>query len=164
MISVIVATSKNGAIGHGNKIPWHLPRDLKHFSAKTKGNTVLMGQKTFESILGYLGKPLPDRKTVILTLDKTFKAPEGCRVFHSVEEALTATKDENVFVSGGGQIYKLLLPYADRLLLTLIDIEIEGDTFFTFDKKDWNLVSEEFQPKDEKNKLDCTFYEYERKR
>ncbi len=162
MISIIVGTSENGVIGHGNEIPWYLPRDLKHFASKTKGHTTLMGRKTFESILKRLGHPLPERKSVILTRQKDFTA-EGCTVVHSWEEAMAATKGEEVFVSGGSDIYKLALPYTDKIILTVIHTTVEGDTFFEFDKSQWKVVSEEFCPKDEKNQFDCTFYEYDRK-
>ncbi|MEK7390782.1 MAG: dihydrofolate reductase [Patescibacteria group bacterium] len=164
MISIIVGTSKNEVIGHGNEIPWHLPRDLKHFAAVTKGHTVLMGRKTYESIVKRLGHPLPERKNVVMARQKeNFTAP-GCTVVHSLDEAMKATEGENVFVSGGGEIYKLTLPRADKIILTVIDTVAEGDTFFRFNKDDWNLISEEFHAKDEKNKFDCTFYEYERKK
>ncbi len=163
MISIIVATSKNGVIGHANEIPWHLPRDLKHFSSTTKGHTVLMGRKTYESILKSLGKPLPERKNIILTTQKDFQA-SGCVVIHSWDEAAKIAEGEDVFVIGGAEVYKLALPFTDRLMLTVIDTVADGDVYFTFDKDEWNLISEEFHQKDEKNKFDCTFYTYERKK
>src|SRR3989344_9411197 len=98
MISIIVGTSKNSVIGHLNEIPWYLPRDLKHFAAKTTGHTTLMGRKTYESIIKRLGHPLPNRKSVILTTQKDFIAPE-CTIVHSWDEAMEATKGEEVFVS-----------------------------------------------------------------
>ncbi|MES2213731.1 MAG: dihydrofolate reductase [Patescibacteria group bacterium] len=162
MISIIVATSKNSVIGNKGEIPWYLPRDLKHFASKTRGNTTLMGRKTFESIIKRLGHPLPDRKSIILTTQKDFSYP-GCTVVHSWDEAMKTTKGEEVFVSGGSDIYRLALPHADRLVLTVVDVVVEGDTFFHFNKDEWNLVSEEFQGKDEKNPFDCTFYEYTKK-
>lgn len=163
MISIIVATSKNGVIGNKGEIPWYLPVDLKHFASKTKGHTTLMGRKTFESIIKKLGHPLPDRKTVILTNQENFLA-DNCVVVHSWPEAMEKTVDEEVFVSGGSEIYKLALPYADKLLLTTVDTEATGDTFFCFNKDEWNLISEELHPKDEKNPLNCTFYEYEKRK
>ena len=163
MISIIVATSKNGVIGHLNKIPWYLQRDLKHFKDVTTGHTTLMGRKTYESILQRLGHPLPNRKNVIITTQKDFMAP-GCIVVHSWDEAMTATIGEEVFVSGGSDIYKLALPHTDRLILTEVDVEIEGDTFFNFNKNEWVMTKKEFHSKDEKNEFDCTFYEYERKK
>lgn len=163
MISIIVATSKNGVIGNAGQIPWYLPIDLKHFASKTRGNTTLMGRKTFESIIKKLGHPLPDRRSVILTNQKDFVAPE-CTVVHSWNEAMKSTKGEEVFVSGGSEIYKLALPYADKLFLTVVDTEVDGDTFFNFNKNEWNLVSEELHEKDEKNPLNCTFYEYEKRK
>lgn len=163
MISIIVATSKNSVIGKDGEIPWYLPVDLKHFASKTKGNTVLMGRKTHESIIKRLGHPLPDRKSIILTTQKDFDAP-GCTVVNTWDEAMKATVGENIFVSGGAEIYKLALPYADKLILTLVDTEIEGDTFFSFNKDEWNLLSEEPHSKDDKNKFDYTFYEYEKQK
>jgi|SRR3989344_693397 len=163
MISIVVGTSKNGVIGHGNEIPWYLPRDLKHFAATTKGHTVLMGRKTYESIVKRLGHPLPDRKNVVLTKQENFTTP-GVTVIHSWKGALDISKNEDIFVIGGSEIYKIALPNTDRLILTVINTVVDGDAFFTFNKDEWNLISEEFQAKDEKNKFDCTFYTYERKK
>lgn len=161
MIALIVATSENGVIGNKNSIPWYLPCDLKHFAQKTTGHTVLMGRKTFESILARLGKPLPNRKNIVLTTQPHY-APEGALVVHSWEEAVEKTKGEDVYVAGGAEIYKLTLPHADTLFLTVVHAEIPGDTFFTFTKNEWREVAKEFHPKDEKNEFDCTFYSYER--
>jgi dihydrofolate reductase len=163
MISIIVATSESGVIGHGNSIPWYVPRDLKHFKELTTGNTCLMGRKTYESIVKRLGHPLPNRKNVILTNQKDFQAPD-CTVVHSWAEALAATKAENVFVSGGAEVYKLALPYTDRIYHTVIHTTCEGDAFFEFNQAEWNEVKKEFHPSDEKNQFDCTFFEYEKKR
>ena len=163
MISIIVATSKNSVIGKNGEIPWYMPIDLKHFASITRGNTVLMGRKTFESITKRLGHPLPDRKTVVLTNQKDFTAPE-CTVVHSWEEAIEATKNENVFVCGGENIYKLALPHTDKLILTLVDTVVDGDTFFHFNPNEWKVLSEEPHTKDEKNKFDCIFYEYEKRK
>lgn len=163
MISIIVATSKNGVIGHLNKLPWYLPRDLKHFASLTTGHTALMGRKTYESIINRLGHPLPNRKNVILTNQKNFQAP-GCTVVNSWEEAMEQTAGEEVFVSGGAEIYKIALPHTDRIYLTLVDMISDGDVFFEFDESKWQAVSEEFHAKDEKNPYDCTFITYDRKK
>src|SRR4051812_26269051 len=110
MISIIVAASDNNIIGHLNKLPWYLPRDLKKFKENTVGHTTLMGRKTFDSIMTRLGHPLPDRKTVIITRQKDFVAPPECIVVGSWEEAMEKTRGEEVFVSGGAEIYKMALP------------------------------------------------------
>lgn len=128
--SLIAAVAKNNCIGVKNKIPWNIPEDFKYFKATTMGKTCLMGQATFESILGYLGKPLPGRQTVVVTFDKNFKAPEGVRIFYSLDEAFEKLKDEDVFVCGGASIYKQTIDRVDNLYITLVDMEPDGDVFF----------------------------------
>jgi dihydrofolate reductase len=162
MLALIVATSENNVIGSLGEIPWYVPRDLKHFKDLTTGHTCLMGRKTYESIIKRLGKPLPNRKNVILTTQKNFEAPD-CTVVHSWDEAMKVTKGEDVFVTGGSEIYKLALPLVDKIYHTVIHTTCDGDTFFSFYTNQWNLINKEFHPKDEKNQFDCTFYEYERK-
>ncbi|MCK9361232.1 dihydrofolate reductase [Patescibacteria group bacterium] len=164
MLSMIVAASENDVIGKANALPWHLPRDLKNFKEVTTGNTVVMGRKTFESIFARLGKPLPNRKNVIVTQQPDFQAPE-CVVVHSLEEALEKTKGENVFVIGGEAVYRLALPMTDRLHLTRVHTSVDGDVKLpTINFSEWNLISEERWPKDEKNEFDATYQVYERKR
>jgi dihydrofolate reductase len=128
--SLIAAVAKNNCIGKNNKIPWNVPEDFQYFKKTTLGKTCLMGQKTFESILGYLGKPLPGRQTVVITLDTNFKAPEGVRVFYSLDQAWEALQNEDVFVCGGASIYKQTINRADTLYITWIDQEPDGDVFF----------------------------------
>jgi dihydrofolate reductase len=128
--SLIAAVAKNNCIGKNNKIPWNVPEDFQYFKKTTLGKTCLMGQKTFESILGYLGKPLPGRQTVVITLDTTFQPPEGVRVFYSLDQAWEALKNEDVFVCGGASIYKQTLDRVDQLYITWIDQEPDGDVFF----------------------------------
>lgn len=128
MISIIVAVGKNRAIGRNNKLLWDIPEDMEHFREVTTGHTVIMGEKTFRSI----GRPLPNRKNIVVTLDNNFKA-EGCEISHSLNDVLEGYKnsDEEVFVIGGGMIYKLSLPYADKLYLTVVDdAPQDADTFF----------------------------------
>lgn len=126
MINLIVAVSRNGQIGIDNQLPWHIKEDLQHFKAITSGSTIVMGRKTFESI----GRPLPNRKNVVLTRDTSFKR-EGIHVIHSVDDVLQlSVQEDNLFIIGGGEIYTLLLPYADKLYITLVDIDIDGDTDF----------------------------------
>ncbi len=128
-ISLIVAISKNLAIGKGNKLLWYIPADLKRFRQITAGHAVIMGKKTFESI----GKPLPNRTNIIVTRDEKFEQP-GCIIAHSVDEALYKAKNlekQEIFIIGGGQIFEQTLHLADKLYLTIIDQEVtDADTFF----------------------------------
>lgn len=125
-MNLIVAVSRNGQIGVSNELPWHIKEDLQYFKKLTTGSTVIMGRKTFESI----GRPLPNRKNVVLTRDTSFTA-SGIEVVHSVETLLSYIKeDNNVFIIGGGEVYSLLLSYANKLYITLVDIDIDGDTAF----------------------------------
>src|SRR5687767_855649 len=113
-ISLIAALDRNRVIGKDNQLPWHLPADLKHFKALTLGKPILMGRKTYLSI----GKPLPERTSIILTHDKTFRAPAGCLVAHSLAEALQQVKNTNeVMVIGGAKLFEQTLPIAKRLYL-----------------------------------------------
>ena len=126
MIKIIAAVSKNLKIGKDNQLPWHISEDLKYFRKTTNGQAVLMGRKTFESI----GRPLPNRRNIVLTRNVDFNE-EGVEVVHTLEEALALCKTlDQVFIIGGGQIYSAFLPYADELYLTLVDKEIDGDTDF----------------------------------
>lgn len=163
MISIIVAVSKNGVIGKNNEIPWYLPDDLKHFAKITTGHTVVMGRKTFESIVKRIGKPLPNRKNIILTSQKDFQAPD-CVVKSSVSEVLEIIpKDEEVFIIGGVKVYEDFLPFADKLYITEVDIDSDGDIKFPeYKKEDWIEISSEDHKKDEKNDYDFTFKIYKK--
>lgn len=126
MISLISAMGRNRVIGINNALPWRLPADLKHFKQVTLGKPVLMGRKTYESI----GKPLPGRTNIIISSGRHYQAP-GCIVVHSIEAALAAAGDHaEVMVIGGASFYQQLLPRADRLYLTLIDEDFDGDAWF----------------------------------
>jgi dihydrofolate reductase len=127
MISMICAIGKNREIGFQNKLLWDIPEDMAHFKTITSGHTVIMGDKTYQSI----GRPLPNRKNIVVTLNKDLQAP-GCEVRFDLEKVLQEYKKsaEEVFVIGGGMIYKLSLPMADKLYLTLVDDAPEADTFF----------------------------------
>ncbi|MEK7473119.1 MAG: dihydrofolate reductase [Patescibacteria group bacterium] len=165
MISIVVAASDNDVIGRLNALPWYLSRDLKKFKELTTGHAVLMGRKTFDSIMTRLSHPLPNRKNVIITRQKDFVAPPECVVVGSWEEAMEETKGEEVFVSGGEAIYRMALPYADRLYLTRVHTHSDGDIRFPdIDFSDWSLVHQEEWPKDEKNEHDATYQIYERRR
>ena len=140
IISLIAAMGRNRVIGKDNSLPWKLPEDMKRFKELTLGKPVIMGRKTFESI----GKPLPNRKNIILTRYKNYKAKE-CIVVHSVEEALKTIKgNEEVMVIGGEQIFREFLQKADKMYLTFIDEYFEGDTYFPeYNKDEWKEVQRE---------------------
>lgn len=156
MIRIIVATSKNRVIGNNNSLIWNLPADLKHFKKLTVGSTVVMGRKTYESI----GKPLTNRRNIIITRDESLQIKD-CEMVNSLEEALLLCNND-CFIIGGGEIYKQSLFIADELYLTLIDEEFEGDTFFQELSEDWfESERKEFEP-DDKNKYNYSFIKYER--
>jgi len=126
MVSLIVAMARNGVIGKDNRLPWHLPEDLKRFKRLTMGHHIIMGRKTYESI----GKLLPGRTTVIVSRSQDYLVP-GAIIAHSLEEAIDrCANNDEIFVIGGAEIYRAALPLADRLLITQIDREIAGDTVF----------------------------------
>lgn len=138
MISLIAAMSKNRVIGKDNQLPWHIPEDFQYFKEMTLEKPIIMGRKTFESI----GRPLPKRRNIILTRDTHFETP-GCEVFHTIEDVLKALKNEpEIMVIGGATIYEQFLPLADRIYLTEVNIDIEGDAFFpNLDPLTWNNPS-----------------------
>lgn len=162
ILSLIVAMSQNRVIGQEGKLPWYLPADLKRFRQLTTGHSVIMGRKTFQSILARLGKPLPERKNIILTRKHDFSAP-GCTLVTSLNEALQAAKGEEVFVIGGAQIYDLTLPLVQRLYLTLVQTNLNGDTYFPdLTPVEWKEISREDFLADEKNPFPYSFILYER--
>jgi len=162
IISTIVAVAKNNIIGKDNDIPWYLPADLKYFKKITSGHHIIMGRKCFQSI----GRPLPNRTNVVLTRNPFFIA-SNCLVTDSMDEALRIAKENGeteAFIIGGGQIYDMTKDYWDRVYLTEVDLEVEGDIYFpALDLKEWNLVSETANKADEKNKHDYIFKTFERK-
>ncbi len=162
-VSLIVAVSSNGVIGRDGGLPWHLPADLKHFKRTTMGHHLIVGRRTWEEV----GKPLPGRTMVVVTRSQRF-APEGAKVVRSVEQALEiAAEDDEPFIGGGSQIYRIALArdLVHRIYLTRIHAEVEGDTFFPeFDLDDWELVSEEHHEADEKNEFEYSFLVYDRTR
>ena len=139
-ISIVVAMAMNRTIGINNTLPWRCPEDLNHFKALTMGHPMIMGRKTFDSI----GKPLPGRVTVVVTRDRGLKV-EGCLIAHSLPEAIAAcTGDEEIFVVGGAELYAQALPLVDRLYITEIQQEVEGDAHFPeFNRAEWQEVSRE---------------------
>jgi dihydrofolate reductase len=164
MISIIVAIAKNNEIGRRNGLLWDLPADMKHFKETTSRHTVIMGQKTFESLKGRL----PNRRNIVLTQDNNFK-PQGVEIAHSLDELSkileTTSKGEENFIIGGGQIYKLFIEKADKLYITHVDASFgDADTFFpVIDSKIWQKIKSEKHPKDELNKYDLEFVEYIKK-
>ena len=154
-ISLIAAMGKNRVIGKNNSLPWKLPEDMKRFKELTLGKPVIMGRKTFESI----GKPLPNRKNIILTRDKNYKAKE-CIVVHSKEDALKAAEgNEEIMIIGGEQIFREFLQKADKMYLTFIDEYFEGDTYFPeYNRDEWKEVQRE----EHKNDYKYTFVNLER--
>ncbi len=147
-ISLIAAIGQNRELGKDNQLLWRIPEDLKRFKTLTVGHPVIMGRKTFESILSTLGKPLPERTNIIVTHDPDYQAPEGVIVTNTFPEALSYAKDsegfEEIFVIGGGQIYEAALPFASRLYLTLIEASADADTFFpAYEEQFHTKVSEE---------------------
>ena len=159
VLSIIVAAAENNVIGRDNGLVWRLSADLKRFKALTTGHTILMGRKTYESV----GKALPNRRNIVISRNPDYKAA-GCEVVRGVEEALELTKGEDeVFVTGGGTIYKELWDKADKLYLTVVHQECEGDTVIPpVDPEKWKEVSREEHQADEKNGCDYTFINYER--
>lgn len=162
-LSLIVATSINNAIGKSNQLLWHLPADLKFFKTTTMGCPVIMGRKTFQSI----GRVLPGRKNIVITRDKTFNTDNAFDIVveSSLENALKHLNNEKeVFIIGGGEIYKQSLPFINTIYKTLVNIELEGDTYFPeINLSEFELVWEEKHKADDKNKMDYTFQKFERK-
>lgn len=157
-ISIISALAKNRVIGINNTLPWRLPEDLKYFKSLTLGHHILMGRKTYESI----GKPLPSRTTVIITRG-SFLAPEGVKIAHSLQEAIEDCGDDHeIFFVGGAELYAQALPLADRLYLTEIQAEVEGDAWFpAFDKNRWREISRD-RRHEEKIGMEYHFVVYDR--
>ncbi len=163
-IYLIAALSNNKVIGKVGEIPWYLPDDFKYFAKTTTGHTVVMGRKTYESIFKRLGKPLPNRQNVILTSQKDFVAPD-CLVCHSVQEILDKTdSNKPLFIIGGEKSYKEFLPLANKLFLTKVNLDCDGDTFFPeYNQSEWREISSIYHPKDEKHTVDFAFKVFTRK-
>lgn len=160
MITLIAAVAQNNALGKDNQLLWHLPDDFKRFKNITSGHYIIMGRKTFDSF----PKPLPNRTHVIITRQKEYK-PEGCIVVNSLEEAIqSCPKQEDIFIIGGGEIYKQSIVIADKIDITRVHNSFEADTFFPeIEIEKWQLIFEEFHSKDERHDFDFTFQTYVRK-
>ena len=159
ILSIIVAAAENRVIGNENALVWHISADLKHFKQLTTGHTVIMGRKTFESI----GKALPRRRNIVISRNPDFRV-DGCERAGSIEEALEMVEEENeVFVIGGGTIYKELWDRADRLYITLVHTVVEGDTFIPeIDSSKWKIVDRQDFKAGEKDDFDYSFIDYRR--
>ena len=162
MLSIIVAVAENNVIGKDNKLIWHLPEDLKRFKRLTTGHTIIMGRKTFES----LGRILPNRKHVILCNDMEMniddKNVEILEDISMLKEYIDS--EEEHFIIGGATIYKLLMPYANKLYLTLIHEEFNGDVYFPeIEEKDWKVIDREKGIRNEENHFDYEYITFERK-
>lgn len=160
MITMIAAAAENNALGKDNDLVWHLPDDFKRFKRLTSGHHIIMGRKTFESF----PKLLPDRTHVIITRKDDYN-PEGTIVVNSLEEAIRVSKlDEQPFIIGGGEIYKMGMDKAERIELTRVHGEFDADTYFPeIDEEEWELVDEKFHEKDEKHDYSFTYLTYERR-
>ena len=154
MISLIVAASTNNAIGVRGDLPWRLSSDLKRFKALTMGKPIVMGRLTYESI----GRPLPGRQNVVITHQRGFEA-DGCDVVRSIDEAIRVTAAAaEIMIIGGGEIYRQFLPRAERIYLTRVQADIDGDAFFPeLAADEWHETSSEYHPADESNEFDIAF-------
>ena len=164
-LSIIVAVANNNVIGRDNQLPWHMPADLKRFKQLTSGHHLIMGRRTFESV----GKPLPNRINVVVTRRHEYQPPDGVAVARSLDEAISkaeAAGDPEIFIGGGTEIFNQVLHRADRLYLTRIHGEPEGDTYFPEfdDVSEWQLVDSEHYEADERNPYPYSFLTYERNR
>ena len=157
---MIAAAAENNALGKDNELVWHLPNDFKRFKTLTSGHYIVMGRKTFESF----PKPLPNRTHVIITRQKNYKA-EGCIIVDSIEKALlVCPKNEDTFIIGGGEIYTLSLPFADKIEITRVHHSFEADAYFpVLNEEEWILVHSDYNKKDEKHIYDYTYLTYVRK-
>jgi dihydrofolate reductase len=164
MLTLIAAAAENNSLGKNNAMIWHLPDDFKRFKQLTSGHLIILGRKTFESF----DKPLPNRTHIIITRQENYASQVDsscCIVVQSIEEAIAKTNpDQENFIIGGGEIYSLALPLADKIELTRVHGTFDADAFFPeIDMEKWNLVKEEYHPKDEKHKVDFTYQTFLKK-
>jgi len=159
ILSLIVAADENNVIGKDNTLPWHLPDEMQFFREKTKGHSVIMGRKNHESI----GRVLPNRRNIVITRQKDYQS-DGCEVVHSLDEAIDLVRDEDeVFVIGGGEIYKQAMTQADRLYFTRVHQSFDGDVMFPeIDVATWKETERREHPADEQHECAFTFLTYEK--
>ncbi|MCI2898348.1 dihydrofolate reductase [Staphylococcus hominis] len=156
-LSILVAHDQQRVIGYKNALPWHIPNDLKHVKQLSTGHTLVMGRKTFESI----GKPLPNRKNVVLTRDNNFKS-DGVKVIHTIDDIYNL--EGHVFIFGGQTLFEVMIDKVDDMYITVVDGKHQGDTFFPpYTFEDWTVVSSEEGQLDEKNTIPHTFLHLVRK-
>ena len=157
-ITIIVAAAENNAIGKDNDLIWSLPNDLKRFKKLTSGHSIIMGRKTFDSFPGLL----PNRKHIVISRNKNISFSDEVTVVNNLEDAIRETgDDENPFIIGGGQIYKLAMDLGDKIELTRVHEEFKADTFFPkIDEDKWKLIHEEFNEKDERHQFSFTYKTY----
>jgi len=160
-LTLIAAAGENEALGKDNQLIWHLSDDLKRFKMLTKDHCMIMGRKTFETF----PKPLPNRTHIVITRRSGYKVPDGVIVVNNLEDALDAAKDDpQPFVIGGGEIYKIAMPYAEKIELTRVHASFEADTFFPkIDESVWKETNNEFHDKDEKHEFSFSFITYTRR-
>lgn len=159
VVSIIVAMANNRTIGLNNTLPWRCPEDLKHFKSLTMGHHMIMGRKTFDSI----GKPLPGRTTVVVTRNTSLKI-EGCVMAHSLQQAIDiCSGDSEIFIVGGAELYLQALPLADKLYITEIQQDVQGDAFFPeFNHSKWREISRVKHSQLQPQPLDYHFVKYKR--
>lgn len=160
IVLIAAVAEENRVIGRGKELPWHLPEDLKRFKRLTTGHPLIMGRRTFESIVHQFGGPLPDRRLIVLTSEGPFEEYPAVETYGSIEQALEAVTDEDVvYVGGGESVYRQFLPRADRLELTLVEGDFDGDTYFPpFE----HLIGEEFERTNVDRRHGFRFVTYER--
>ncbi|PSQ79451.1 MAG: dihydrofolate reductase [Bacteroidetes bacterium QS_1_63_11] len=162
LVLIAAVAEENRVIGKNKDLPWHIPEDLQHFKDLTTGHALLMGRRTFESIVHQFGGPLPDRRMIVLTRQHTFDEYSRVETHASIDAAMEAVADEEiVFIGGGESIYRQFLPRADRLELTLVEGEYEGDTYFPPFKP---LVGDVFEPTQVDERDGFRFVTYERRK
>lgn len=164
MITLVAAAAENNALGKNNQMIWHLPDDFKRFKSLTSGHSIILGRKTYESLNG----PLPNRTHIIITRQENYAQkvdPSCCIVVDSLESAIAKTNpEEENFVIGGGEIYKLALPLADKIELTRVHGTFDAEAFFPeIEHNNWNLVNEEFHPIDERHNFAFTYQTFLKK-
>jgi dihydrofolate reductase len=146
-VTLVAAMAQNRAIGLAGAMPWHLPRELKHFKETTMGRPIVMGRKTWESI----GRVLPGRQNIVVTGNTAYRA-DGCDVVHSLEDAARVARGDEIMIIGGGRIYADALPFADRMILTRVDFEPEADTWFPeWDEEEWTETNSRRESADDAN-------------
>lgn len=164
VVIVSAMSRKNRAIGYKNRLLWHIPADLKRFKELTLGHPIIMGRKTFESIVAMLGKPLPGRTNIVVTRNSAFKYP-GAIATTSLEEAFEVAERENpteIHIGGGAELYTQALPYADKLYLTLVDSDTYADTFFPEFREDFDVVKD--YPFEQSGNIEFQWVDMERRK